>query len=186
MIPEIVIALTERITEAAIIQKAYGLGILSKTNNIQEPLVFEGDEPLHVDFDKYESVSFFLLNGPVTQVQRDNDISCGAWVAKRVPLRLIFFSTDNAKKSCIAINEDASANLIQTLVFQQDKALCSQFGVASISLAVTAQELRPDLVWEQVFGNKQVMLTDDQQLLSIDFDLLFEGNPACWNVPCAA
>ena len=177
MIPEIVNALTARIAEASIVQKAYSLGLLSKTNNVQEPIVFEGDEPLHVDLDQYQSTCFFLLNGPVTQTQRDNDISCGSWIAKRVPLRLVFFSVDNSKRNCIAINEDASANLIQTLVFQQDKTLCEDFAVASISLSATAQELRPDIAWTQVYSNSPVTLTDNQQLLTIDFDLLFEGNP---------
>ncbi|HWB63524.1 MAG TPA: hypothetical protein VG603_08460 [Chitinophagales bacterium] len=186
MIPELINALAERLNHAGFIQQTYGLALLYKTNQSQEPVVFENGEPLHVDFDNYKSLAFFVLNGPITQTQRDSDISCGVFIAKRVPLRLFFYAAESTKQNCLPVDEDALADIIATLVFQQDKDLCAQFGLAAISMAAIAMELRPDAAWAQVFGNKPLALTGTQQLLSADFDLLFEGDPACWIVPCGA
>ena len=186
MIPEIINVLKDRLINQQFIAQCYGLGTLYTVNSQKQPVVFDADEPLLVNFDNYTSLTFWLLNGPVTQIQADSDVSCGAWVQKRAPLKLIYFSTGNRKKICLPIDEDALANIISVLVFQDDKELRDSFQLAGISLSATSQEFRREILWNYLFGSLPFKMEEHQQLFSIDFDLVFEGNPACWATPCAA
>ena len=185
MIPELINTFKERLQNQEFIEQCYGLGMLYTANTQKLPVVFERDEPLQVNFDNYRSVSFWLLNGPVNQTQRDADTSCGAWIQKKVPLRLIFFSAINEKKVCLPIDEDAPANIISVLVFQDDKQLRESFELAGITLQVTSQEFRREVVWSFLYGNLPFKMREHEQLFSIDFDLTFEGDPVCWTVPCS-
>lgn len=185
MIPELIQTFKERLDAQAFIEQNYALGLSYTVNAQKTPVVFEGDEPLQVNFDNYRSVSFWLLNGPVNQTQRDSDVSCGAWVQKKVPLRLIYYSGSNGKKICVPVNEDALGNIISVLAFQDDKELRSNYWLSSISLQATSQEFRREVVWNYLYGNLPFKMREHEQLFSVDFDLVFEGDPLCWTIPCA-
>ncbi len=186
MIAEIINTLRDRIADQQFIEQCYGLGMLYNGSSHKQPVVFDKDEPLHINFDNYNSLTFWLLNGPITQIQADSDVSCGAWVQKRVPLKLIYFSAANNKKNCVPIDEDALANIIAVLVFQDDRALREAFQLSGVSLYAVSQEFRREIVWTYLLGNLPFKMQEHQQLYAIDFELTFEGNPACWATPCAA
>ena len=185
MIPELINALKERLQAQEFIEQCYGLGVLYTGNSQKTPVVFESDEPLQVNFDNYTSLAFWLLNGPVTQAQRDSDVSCGAWVQKKVSLRLIYFSTNNRKQICVPVDEDSLANIISVLVFQEDKELRDAFQLAGVSLQATSQEFRREIVWTYLYGNLPFKMQEHEQLFALDFELMFEGSPICWTVPCS-
>lgn len=180
MIPELIEALAARITNSNLVERSLGLISINTVNGNKEPVAWQEQEPQHINLDDYQSLTFFLLNGPVAQTQQDNDVSCGVLITKKVPIRLVYFASFNAAGTCMFIDERALQNLVSTLVFQDDKALRNSFSLSSINVSATAQELRRDAVWQQVFGNTNSLLKENQQLLSADFDLMFEGNPACW------
>ena len=186
MLPEIIKVLSDRITRSGVVEKVFGLGTVYRLKDSTEPVVFENGQPVHIDFDQHKTLCFFLLNGPVSQAQRDNDVSYGVFITKKVPLRLIYFSAGRDERICLPLHERDVQNIISLLAFQDDKELRDEFKLSSVSFQVTSQEFRSEIVWAQIFGKLNYNLNETQQLFSIDFDLNFEGDPSCWLIqPCA-
>ncbi|MDB5283615.1 MAG: hypothetical protein JWO06_2690 [Bacteroidota bacterium] len=183
MLIKITNILSDRIS--GLVEKAYGLGFIYQVNSNKEPIVFNNGEPLHIDLDQYKSLCFFLLNGPVTQSQRDSDVSCGVLITKKIPLRLIYFSSAEDNSICLPVDDGDVTNISGALVFQDDKALREQFKLSAISLTNIQQEYRSEIVWPQIYGAANFNLKEDQQLFALDFDLNLEGDPTCWiQGPC--
>ncbi|HWB62331.1 MAG TPA: hypothetical protein VG603_02390 [Chitinophagales bacterium] len=182
MIAELLNTIAERLLPK--VQKPYGLGnIIVRDGDIKVPAFFN-KEPLAWQPDNFTSSSLFVMNGPVTCSQSDNEVSCGVYETKTVPLRLFVYSNTNSSQPCSFFDEQLANDIIALLVFQQDRKLAEQYTLDHIELTLTGNEYRHDIVYGQLFGMIENKIIEPAQLFSIDLSLTFTGNPACWFKNC--
>jgi hypothetical protein len=183
MIAEVIQILANNLKGRGYIQQPNGLGLFTVRNKQKILVTYKGTE-LHWLLDNFTTSCIFILNGPVSVTQADNDVSCGAMLTKRIPLRLFVYSNDNTQKQASPFLDSLADNVIGTLAFQTNVTLQQQFSARTITMAVTSQEFRREIVWEQVYPGQQLSISDYQQLFSIDFDLTIEADPKCWLKIC--
>lgn len=166
------------------IDKKYGLAAVVQRGENTFPAVMEKDEPVHINYDGYRSLVYFMLNGKVERTTEEHPhLACKYLVKETFPLKLIVYVLGKENVNCDSKSQDILWGIGQILTGRQ-KTLASEAGYEYAEIQIKNSELNKKNVWSEL-TNGPVKLKDNDILLSIELDVLTEGVESCFvAAPC--
>ncbi len=179
MLSPLIKYLRAKIAATQFVDKVYGMGEVRELDGEKFPAVYNNGELIHIDFDTYEEVCFFILDGKVSREGSESPYIANVNNIKDVyNLKCILYIQGDEDINCQSDSQRIAYAVSKAITgihptFSTETQLDLAFG------EVKEIDLSGDSVWGDIFSGDS-KLKDDDILISISFDFTLSGREECF------
>lgn len=187
MLSKIVSYINSQLSGMTYIDKVYGLAHIGHdvADDGKFPVVYEGAEPIGVNFDNYKSCVFILQDGKPDRsgLEEHPHLACTYRISETHHLRLILYKQGLESVNCDSESQNI-ANSIAKFITGKHSQFSDEMNLELTTMHVRSISTDRYEIWGSLFS-ENYSLNNADMLVQIDFDVTIEGVESCFVTdPC--